>query len=48
MAEQVGSTLRVSANQSLEVNTDMFNSGVYVVKVSNDHFVATKKVVIKK
>ncbi|MBK6364460.1 MAG: T9SS type A sorting domain-containing protein [Saprospiraceae bacterium] len=39
---QVGSTLRVSANQSLEVNTDMFNSGVYVVKVSNDHFVATK------
>ncbi|MBK8080197.1 MAG: T9SS type A sorting domain-containing protein [Saprospiraceae bacterium] len=46
--KQVGNTLKVSSTQSLEVNTEVFTSGVYVVKVSNDKFVSTKKVVIKK
>ena len=46
--KQIGNTLKVSSTQSLEVNTEVFTSGVYVVKVSNDKFVSTKKVVIKK
>lgn len=46
--EQLGTTLNVFANQSLEINTETFNGGVYIVKISNDHFVTTKKVTVTK
>ena len=38
----------VIANEKLQINTANLANGVYMLQVSNDHFVSTKKVVIQK
>ena len=39
---------KVIANQKLQINTGALASGVYMLKISNDNFVSTNKVVIQK
>ena len=38
----------VVANEKLQINTANLADGVYLLQVSNDNFVSTKKVVIQK
>jgi Secretion system C-terminal sorting domain/Bacterial Ig domain len=38
----------VKANEKSEINVSALSNGVYVIKISNDNFVSTKKLVIKK
>jgi hypothetical protein len=38
----------VKANEKSEINVSALSNGVYVIKIANDNFVSTKKLVIKK
>jgi hypothetical protein len=39
---------KIYANQKQEFNTQNFANGVYTLKVFNDHFVSSSKVIIQK
>lgn len=39
---------RVTAHEKLEIQTDQFENGIYLLKITNPHFVRTEHVVIEK
>lgn len=44
---QIMTAVTANANEKLEINTENISSGTYLLKVYNDHFISTQRIVIE-